>query len=63
MPQLPALLTTRVTPVVTAVLFCHGLVLPGILSRDDAVLTVVVTQVVTADLGGTRETSHRILVS
>ena len=51
MPQLPALLTTRVMPVVTAVLFLHGSELTGIVSRDAAVLTVVVTYVVTVDLG------------
>ena len=51
MPQLPALLTTRVTSVVAAVLFGNGPVLIVIVSRDAAVLTVVVTQVVTADLG------------
>ena len=51
MPQLPALLTTRVTHVVAAVLFVHSPVLTVIVSRDAAVLTVVVTPVVTADLG------------
>ena len=51
MSQLPALLTTRVTHVVAAVLFLHGSVLTGIVSRDAVVVTVVVTFVVTADLG------------
>ena len=49
--QLPALLTTLVMSVVAAVLFVHCPVLAAIVSRDAAVLTVVVTPVVTADLG------------
>ena len=62
MPQLPALLTTCVTSVVSADLFVRCLGLTVILSRDVAVLTVVVTLVVTVDLEGTRETFHRPLV-